>query len=109
MKRSFRCTLTPADALPPYEPKTVRLTGLIGLGLIALAALIGLVSLGIGQDAPSALDTARLFLVLIGGYRDRGRAVDAIGFVVGMGVRDDSVRAGHLRITRPLGLVPDVF
>jgi hypothetical protein len=59
-------SLNPAAAVPPYEPKTVRLTGLTGLGMIALAGVIGLVALSIGKESPASLDTARLFLVLIG-------------------------------------------
>lgn len=58
--------LTPADADPPYAPGTVRLTGWVGVGAIATAAILGLVSLALGESTPSILTAARLFLVFVG-------------------------------------------
>src|SRR6476661_4657823 len=56
---------SPADAVPPVAPETVRMTGLVGTGLLGIAALLGLTASTLG-DVPTALNTARLFLVLIG-------------------------------------------
>jgi hypothetical protein len=61
---SIAHTLT-VDALPPVAPESVRMTGLAGLGLLGVAALAGLAAWAVG-DVPSVLNTARLFLVLIG-------------------------------------------
>jgi hypothetical protein len=57
---------TPADAVPPTPPASVRATALAGLGLCAAAAALGLVAAGLGSSAPAALNTARLFLVVVG-------------------------------------------
>jgi hypothetical protein len=56
---------SPADAVPPVAPESVRLTALVGAGLAGLAALLGAAALAAGE-VPSVLHTARLFLVLIG-------------------------------------------
>ena len=56
---------SPADAVPPVAAETVRTTGLFGIGLLGTAALIGLAGWAAGE-LPSVLNTARLFLVLIG-------------------------------------------
>jgi hypothetical protein len=53
------------DPTPPVAIGTVRTTGLVGIGLIAIAVLIGLAAAAAGP-LPSTLSTARLFLVLIG-------------------------------------------
>ncbi len=58
--------LSPADAVPPYSPRWVKIFGLIGLGTIALAALFGLATLTLGESTPSALDAFRVILVFIG-------------------------------------------
>ena len=57
--------LSPDDAVPPVAPATVRLTGLIGAGILGVAALLGLAASAAGE-VPTAVNTARLFLVLIG-------------------------------------------
>ena len=62
---SLNAPLSPADAIPPITPQSVRLTGLAGAGLVGIATVLGLVALGAGE-VPSVLHTARLFLVLIG-------------------------------------------
>ena len=56
---------TPADAVPPISPESVRMTSLAGTGLVGIAALLGLVASVVGE-VPSVLHTSRLFLVLIG-------------------------------------------
>jgi hypothetical protein len=58
--------LTPADAVPPCAPGTVRMCGVFGIGLITIAALLGLAALALGDSTPSLLNTARLFLVFVG-------------------------------------------
>lgn len=57
---------SPADAVPPYPVASVRTTGLVGVGLTALAALLGLIALGVPDSAAGVLNTARLLLVLVG-------------------------------------------
>jgi hypothetical protein len=56
---------SPDDAVPPVAPETVRTTGLVGVGLVAVAAGLGLVAHAVGKP-PDVLNTARLFLVLAG-------------------------------------------
>lgn len=58
--------LSPADAVPPYAVETTRLTGLIGVGLTAFAAGLGLVANALPDSAQPALNFARLCLVFIG-------------------------------------------
>lgn len=64
--------LSPADAVPLWAHGTVRLTGLIGVGLIATAVILGLVALALGSpspgtsDSPSVLYVLRLVLVFVG-------------------------------------------
>lgn len=55
---------TVEDVIPPTDPATVYRTGGIGVGLCAVAALIGLLEYGIGDV--TALDTVRLLLVAAG-------------------------------------------
>src|SRR6266545_2227475 len=55
-----------AEVVPPIEWAVVRKVGLAGAGLVAVAAVLGLVATVIGDSAPWAIHTARLFLVLIG-------------------------------------------
>src|SRR5690348_551935 len=62
---SLSVPTSPADAVPPVALETVRMTGLVGAGLLGIAALLGLTALVL-TDVPAALNTARLFLVLIG-------------------------------------------
>lgn len=57
---------TPADAVPPPSPASVRALGLAGGGLCGVAAALGLVAAGLGESAPGMLNTARLVLVLVG-------------------------------------------
>lgn len=60
--------------VPPVEWAVVRKIGFAGAGLIALAAVLGLVTTALGEPEPdsdlarvvSGIHTARLFLVLIG-------------------------------------------
>jgi hypothetical protein len=54
-----------ADPTPPVAPESVRLTGLVGLGLLGIAAIVGLAALAM-NEVPSAVNTARLLLVLVG-------------------------------------------
>ncbi len=56
---------SPEEAVPPIAPASVRTTGLVGVGLMAVAAILGLAASAAGE-VPAALNTARLFLVLIG-------------------------------------------
>lgn len=58
-------SISPADAVPPIAPESVRTTGVVGLALVGGAAVLGLTA-SAWQDVPSAIQTARLFLVLIG-------------------------------------------
>src|SRR5580704_15197173 len=58
--------LSPADAVPPYEPKTVRIIGLFGVGLVATAVILGLVALAAGASSENPLNYLRVFLVFIG-------------------------------------------
>ena len=53
------------EVVPPFEWGSVRRVGLIGLGLMAGAAVLGLVATVVGS-VPSALSTARLLLVFVG-------------------------------------------
>jgi hypothetical protein len=55
-----------AEVVPPIEWSTVRKIGLVGTGLIALAAALGLLASVMSDPAPSALQTARLLGVLVG-------------------------------------------
>lgn len=57
---------SPADAIPPYPAASVRTTGLVGVGLTGVAAALGLVAVGVGESVAGPVNTARLFLVLIG-------------------------------------------
>ena len=63
---SAALTASPADALPPYAAETVRTTALVGVGLTAGAAALGLVALGVPDSIANVLNTGRLFLVFIG-------------------------------------------
>lgn len=54
-----------ADPTPPVAPASVRLTGLVGLGLLGTSAAVGLAALAM-NEVPSAVNTARLLLVLVG-------------------------------------------
>ncbi|MCI0702827.1 MAG: hypothetical protein L0241_17235 [Planctomycetia bacterium] len=54
------------EVIPPAEWPTVRKVAVVGLGLVAVAAGLGLVATVIGDKAPWPIHTARLFLVLIG-------------------------------------------
>jgi hypothetical protein len=56
----------PAEVVPPVEWAVVRKVGLVGTGLVAAAAVLGLVATGMGDSVPSAVHTARLVLVLVG-------------------------------------------
>jgi hypothetical protein len=56
----------PDDAVPPDSPASVRLVGLVGVGLTVVAALLALVAALIGESSPTAVHTARLFLSFIG-------------------------------------------
>lgn len=59
--------LTPADAVPPFSPRFVQKTGLFGVGSLALAVLIGAISLALGDSIPSDLTNGlRLLLVFVG-------------------------------------------
>src|SRR5262249_16641222 len=51
--------------VPPIAPESVRTTGVFGVGFMVAAAVLGLIVLAIGE-VPTALNTARLFLVLFG-------------------------------------------
>lgn len=65
----------PADELiPPAEPAAVYRIGLIGAGLSAAAAGLGLVALVAGDSTPDILNTVRLLLVA-GGAVVAGSAV----------------------------------
>jgi hypothetical protein len=55
-----------AEVVPPVPWPTVRKVGVAGLGLVALAAVLGLVATAIGTSTPPALHTARLWLVFVG-------------------------------------------
>ncbi|MBN9119709.1 MAG: hypothetical protein J0I06_11225 [Planctomycetes bacterium] len=63
---------TPADAaalaevVPPFEWSAVRKVGLVGAGLLAAAAALGLVATAIDAPPTWPLHTVRLFLVLVG-------------------------------------------
>src|ERR1700722_3053600 len=59
-------SLAPAEAVPPFSEKSVRITGLIGFGIIALATLLGLATLTMGESTPSGLNAVRVILVFIG-------------------------------------------
>ena len=54
-----------ADPTPPVALASVRLTGLVGLGLLGISATMGLAALAM-NEVPSAVNTARLLLVLVG-------------------------------------------
>ncbi len=54
-----------AEVVPPFEWASVRKVGSVGLGLVAGAAVLGLVATALGAP-PWGLHTARLFLVFIG-------------------------------------------
>jgi hypothetical protein len=56
----------PVDVLPPTSPRIAYRTGLVGLGLSALAAVIGLVADYLLTAGPGVQSTARLLLVGIG-------------------------------------------
>ena len=57
---------SPADAVPPVAPESVRLTALVGAGLVGIAALLGAGRVSALARSPRVLHTTRLFLVLIG-------------------------------------------
>ena len=54
------------DLLPPPDPRAVYRTGLIGLGLCAAAAVVGLAADLAGGGGPGAVSTLRLVLVAAG-------------------------------------------
>jgi hypothetical protein len=54
-----------AEVVPPIEWPTVRKIGLVGAGLIAVAAALGLVTTALPDPVP-ALQTARLLCVFVG-------------------------------------------
>jgi hypothetical protein len=58
--------LTPADAVPPYAIGFTKLIGLIGLGAVAMAGLLGLVSSAFGETPPDILTGCRVLLVFVG-------------------------------------------
>ena len=58
--------LSPADALPPYAPSSVRFWGQVGIGFVAAAAGLGLIAYALGDSAPSELNYPRLLLVFAG-------------------------------------------
>jgi hypothetical protein len=66
MDRDAPPPTSPADALPPLSPASVRLVGIVGAGLCALAAILALIAVLIGDSSPVALNTARLFLSFVG-------------------------------------------
>ena len=66
MDRDAPSLSCPADANPPDSPASVRLVGLVGVGLTVVAALLALVAALIGESSPTAVHTARLFLSFIG-------------------------------------------
>jgi hypothetical protein len=53
------------DVVPPIAWETTRRVAVTGLGLVAAAAVLGLMATALGE-VPSLVHTARLFLVLIG-------------------------------------------
>ncbi len=53
----------PVELLPPPEPRAVLRVGVVGLGLSALAAVLGVAT---PSDGPWVLHTARLVLVAVG-------------------------------------------
>jgi hypothetical protein len=57
---------SPVDVLPPPDPRTVYRVGLIGLGLCAAAAVLGLVDDYALGGGPGFLSTVRLLLVGVG-------------------------------------------
>jgi hypothetical protein len=56
----------PPDVVPPVAWETARKVGLLGAGLTAAAAALGLAATLIGDGTPSAVHTARLLLVFVG-------------------------------------------
>jgi hypothetical protein len=56
---------SPADAVPPYAPESVRLVGLVGVGLCAAAAVLSGVCEALAS-APAALNSARAILCFVG-------------------------------------------
>jgi len=55
-----------AEVVPPYDWGFVRKVGVLGTGLLAVAAVLGFATTLIGDSAPWPIHTARLFLVFIG-------------------------------------------
>src|SRR5262245_39705112 len=53
----------PVELVPPPDPKAVLRVGLIGLGLSAVAAVLGAVT---PDDGPAVLNTIRLLPVAVG-------------------------------------------
>jgi hypothetical protein len=66
MDRDAPVPASPADALPPHDPAFVRLVGLVGIGLAAVAAVLRLVADSAFDKPPAALTGAQLALVFIG-------------------------------------------
>ena len=60
----FRDSVDPCRRRSPWAPATVRITGVIGVALVATAVLLGLIALGF--DRIPALDAARVALVFSG-------------------------------------------
>ena len=54
---------TLADVVPPHEWPFVRKVGFAGVGMAAVAAVLGMAAAALGDSAPSLIATARLFLV----------------------------------------------
>ncbi len=54
-----------AEVVPPFAWESVRKVGIVGLGMIATAAVLGLVATALGSP-PWAIHTARLVLVFAG-------------------------------------------
>lgn len=66
MERDAPSPSTMQELVPPVPWSTTRKVGIAGASLTGAAVVLGLIALGIGESAPSALNTARLALVLIG-------------------------------------------
>jgi hypothetical protein len=66
MERDAPASAPALDVVPPVAWETARKVGLVGLGLVAAAAALGLVTTAVGDSTPWPLHTARLWLVLVG-------------------------------------------
>ena len=54
------------DLIPPPDVGATQRVGLVGFVLVALSAILGVVSASVGADAPWMLSTLRLWLVGLG-------------------------------------------